>query len=145
MNFISEALEKSKWGAGSYLVYWQEVLLDAKTSILNLLSWDLGSNRSNHKWTQRAALRSIVQRGERPVAKQKRRNFSCKISTAGNERDIWTVWIQSSRYLLWEKSVWEWKGATVRPGAASSRLESLAELEVPGPSFYSGLERRKEQ
>ena len=48
MNLISEALEKSKWGAGSYLVDWQEVLLDAKIWILNLLSWDLGSNRSDH-------------------------------------------------------------------------------------------------
>lgn len=37
------------------------------------------------------------------------------------------------------------KGGYCETGAAYSRLESLAELEVPGPSFYSGLERRKEQ
>ena len=94
--------------------------------------------------TQRAALESIVQSGERPVAKQKRRDFGCKISTAGKE--TFEMYEFNPAFTCCERSLCgNKKGATMRPGAASSPLESLAELEVPGLSLYSGSERRKKR
>ena len=87
MDLILEALEKSMWGASSQMVHCQEALLDAKTRILNLLSQDLGSNRGDSIRTQRAALQSIMQRGERPTASSREENSAAKFLSV-KEKEI---------------------------------------------------------
>lgn len=107
------------------------------------LSWDLGSNRS-HANTKSCIREYSAERREacsKAEAKRLRlQNFYSR------QRETFEMYEFNPAFTCCERSLCgNKKGAAMRPGAASSPLESLAELEVPGPSLYSGSERRKKR